>query len=273
MDLASLLLVLLAVSFSFSGQSVDLIFSMYGKSMTNVGGVLKFFAATFLPAGATTLSLYNKCSHPVWPGIQPSSGRPILARGGFMLRPKKAYSIHLPSGWSGRVWGRQDCRFDSAGRGKCATGDCGKGLYCNGAGGAPPATLAEITLGSQDFYDVSLVDGYNLGISIQPFKGSSGKCGYAGCVRDLNDVCPSGLQVRSGSDNKVVACKSACSAFGSPRYCCTGDYGSPQNCKPTSYSKLFKQACPRAYSYAYDDPTSIVTCVGGSYLVTFCPHH
>ncbi|KAK1309356.1 Thaumatin-like protein [Acorus calamus] len=235
-------------------------------------------AQTISPVSSTTISLYNKCSHPVWPGIQPSAGKPILARGGFELRPNQAYALRVPTGWSGRVWGRVGCSFDAAtGRGRCATGDCGGSLYCAGAGGAPPATLAEITLSSggaaADFYDVSLVDGYNLGISIKPFRGT-GNCQYAGCVSDLNMMCPAGLQVRaSASDRRVVACKSACSAFGSPRYCCTGSFGSPQSCKPTTYSRIFKSACPRAYSYAYDDPTSIATCVGGSYLITFCPHH
>ena len=115
------------------------------------------------------------------------------------------------------------------------------------------------------------MDGYNLPISITPFKGS-GKCSYAGCVSDLNTMCPVGLQVRSRDNKRVVACKSACSAFNSPRYCCTGSYGSPQACKPTVYSKIFKTACPKAYSYAYDDPTSIATCTKANYLVTFCPH-
>ncbi|PKI52837.1 thaumatin-like protein [Punica granatum] len=221
---------------------------------------------------ATTITLFNKCPHTVWPGIQPSAGKPILARGGFKLPPKKAYTLHLPALWSGRLWGRHGCTFDVAGRGRCATGDCGGSLYCNGIGGAPPATLAEITLGNdQDFYDVSLVDGYNLGMSITPYKGS-GRCSYAGCISDLNMMCPVGLQVRS-RDNTVVACKSACSAFNSPRYCCTGKFGTPQACKPTAYSRIFKTACPKAYSYAYDDPTSIATCTRGNYVVTFCPRH
>ncbi|PKA49983.1 Thaumatin-like protein [Apostasia shenzhenica] len=229
----------------------------------------------FLAAESTTLALYNKCDEPVWPGVQPTAGKPILARGGFRLLPNQAYSLRLPDGWSGRVWGRQGCSFDSSGRGSCATGDCGGSLYCAGAGGKPPATLAEITLGTsprgQDFYDVSLVDGYNLGISMRPFRGS-GRCAAVGCVSDLNAVCPAGLAVRAGPGNRVVACKSACSAFGSARYCCTGSFGGPAQCKPTAYSRLFKAACPRAYSYAYDDPTSVLTCTGASYLVTFCPH-
>nr|BAE97295.1 thaumatin protein [Silene latifolia] len=198
----------------------------------------------------------NKCGFPVWPGVQPSAGQPVLARGGFMLLPNQAYSMELPNRWSGRVWGRHGCFFDAAGRGHCATGDCGGTLYCAGAGGEPPATLAEITLA----------------ISITPFKAASGSCAPAGCISDLNTMCPAGLQVR-GPRGSVVACKSACSAFNLAKYCCTGTFGSPQTCKPTAYSKIFKAACPRAYSYAYDDPTSIATCTRGNYLVTFCPHH
>ncbi|KAL0012569.1 hypothetical protein SO802_007677 [Lithocarpus litseifolius] len=92
----------------------------------------------------------------------------------------------------------------------------------------------------KDFYDVSLVDGYNLAISITPIKGS-GKCSYAGCVGDLNMMCSVGLQVRSHDNKRVVACESACFAFNSPRYCCTGSFGSPQACKPTAYSRIFSR--------------------------------
>ncbi|KAL6873727.1 hypothetical protein ACP4OV_013809 [Aristida adscensionis] len=229
-------------------------------------------------ASAATLALYNKCAETVWPGIQPSAGKQLLARGGLQLAPGHAASVRLPAGWSGRVWGRQGCAFDAAGRGRCATGDCGGVLYCNGAGGAPPATLAEVTLAAspaaQDFYDVSLVDGYNIPIAMTPFHGSGANCVAAGCVSDLNRVCPAGLAVRGGDGRRVVACRSACAAYNAPQFCCTGpQFGSPQQCKPTAYSRLFKAACPKAYSYAYDDPTSILTCAAGaSYVITFCPH-
>ncbi|KAJ1260547.1 hypothetical protein BS78_10G240900 [Paspalum vaginatum] len=227
-------------------------------------------------ASASTLALYNRCGETVWPGIQPSAGKELLARGGLELAPGRSAAIRLPAGWSGRVWGRQGCRFDASGRGRCATGDCGGALYCNGAGGAPPATLAEVTLASnpsaQDFYDVSLVDGYNVPIAMTPVHGSGARCVPGGCVSDLNRVCPAGLAVRGGG--RVVGCRSACAAFGAPQYCCTGQFGGPQQCKPTAFSRLFKAACPKAYSYAYDDPTSILTCsAGASYVVTFCPHH
>ncbi|CAL9198512.1 unnamed protein product, partial [Musa hybrid cultivar] len=41
------------------------------------------------------------------------------------------------------------------------------------------------------------------------------------------------------------------------------------------YSQLFKAACAAAYSYAYDDVTSTITCAAGTagYIVTFCPSY
>ncbi|KAM0972716.1 hypothetical protein ACFX13_016397 [Malus domestica] len=34
---------------------------------------------------------------------------------------------------------------------------------------------------------------------------------------------------------------------------------------------MFKSACPRSYSYAYNDVTSTFTCSGADYIITFCP--
>ncbi|KAJ3674047.1 hypothetical protein LUZ60_006039 [Juncus effusus] len=126
----------------------------------------------------------------------------------------------------------------------------------------------------KDFYDVSLVDGYNVGIGITAVgripKGSS--CGYAGCVSDVNARCPESLRVTEINKGMTVACKSACDAFQSEQYCCTGAHALPSTCGPTKFSKIFKNACPTAYSYAYDDPTSTFTCQAGTkYLITFCP--
>ncbi|XP_037482180.1 uncharacterized protein LOC119360783 [Triticum dicoccoides] len=94
-----------------------------------------------------------------------------------------------------------------------------------------------------------------------------GSCASAGCAADLNAMCPA--ELRSGGG---AACRSACDAFGRPEYCCSGAYANPGTCRPTSYSQVFKMACPRSYSYAFDDPTSTFTCAGGpDYTVTFCP--
>jgi hypothetical protein len=83
-------------------------------------------------------------------------------------------NVQINDGWGGRFWARTGCNFDGSGQGYCATGDCGNKLECNGAGGVPPASLAEIRLngdGGKDFYDVSLVDGFNVPIQVRKCLG------------------------------------------------------------------------------------------------------
>ncbi|KAL2973926.1 hypothetical protein AAZX31_14G074900 [Glycine max] len=224
-------------------------------------------------ANATVFTLENHCSYTVWPGTLSGNGVAILGGGGFALAPGSAVRLIAPAGWSGRFWARTGCSFDGSGAGKCTTGDCAGGLRCTG-GGVPPVTLAEFTIGSasngnKDFYDVSLVDGYNVGMGVRA-AGGTGDCQYAGCVADVNGVCPAELQVRDGAGS-VVACKSACAAFNTAEFCCTGDHSTPQTCSPTHHSEIFKKACPTAYSYAYDDASSTCTCSGSDYRITFCP--
>lgn len=218
----------------------------------------------------TVFTVVNKCSETIWPGVLTGSGGASLANGGFALTPGQSAPLNAPAGWSGRFWGRTGCNFDSSGAGSCATGDCAHGLMCESAGGVPPVSLAEFTIGGdKDFYDVSLVDGYNVPLSITT-SGGTGDCRTAGCVADLRSSCPAVLSV-GGSDGRVIAFKSACAAFGTPEYCCTGDHSTPQTCSPNQYSQVFKAACPTAYSYAYDDATSTFTCSNADYTITFCP--
>ncbi|TKV94444.1 hypothetical protein SEVIR_9G295000v4 [Setaria viridis] len=225
---------------------------------------------------AATFTFVNRCADTVWPGVLSNAGSPRLEPTGFELAPGAARAVPAPSGWSGRMWARTGCTQDGAtGRLACATGDCGSGAAeCAGAGAAPPATLAEFTLdgsGGLDFYDVSLVDGYNLPVLVETSGGggSTGpaSCAAAGCAADLNAMCPAELRAGGGA-----ACRSACDAFARPEYCCSGAFASPAACRPTAYSQVFKTACPRSYSYAFDDPTSTFTCGGRpDYTVTFCP--
>lgn len=77
--------------------------------------------------------------------------------------------------------------------------------------GVPPASVAEWTLGQNgapDYYDVSLVDGASIPISVVP---SAASCGTASCLVDLNANCPAELQSKDASGT-VVGCKSACLA-------------------------------------------------------------
>uniref|UniRef100_A0A1D1Y842 Thaumatin-like protein 1 n=1 Tax=Anthurium amnicola TaxID=1678845 RepID=A0A1D1Y842_9ARAE len=246
-----------------------------------LAAVLCFLVPIISGVAPATFTFSNNCGYTVWPGLLSGAGSPPLSTTGFSLKEGESRSVSAPSGWSGRFWGRTVCSPDpSSGKFACATGDCGSGaVECSGSGAAPPASLAEFTLdgsGGRDFYDVSLVDGYNLPVLVVPQGvaaaggGGNSTCGTTGCMVDLNGVCPSELRVTTSGEG--VACRSACEAFGTPEYCCSGAYGSPDTCRPTSYSQFFKNACPRAYSYAYDDGTSTFTCpTGTSYLITFCP--
>ncbi|KAG4993895.1 hypothetical protein JHK84_030844 [Glycine max] len=331
--------------------------------------ILSLVAFSFLSdVQSASFKIVNKCRHTIWPGLLSGATSPPLPTTGFTLESGKSRIVKIPKSWSGRIWARTLCGQDSDGKFSCATADCGSGkVQCVG-GAKPPATLAEFTLNGADgldFYDVSLVDGYNLPMLIVAKDGTRGGCSATGCLVDLNGGCPAELRVaRSNGSRGSVACRSACEAFGDPRfccseaystpdiqkllgvrkdgaqlplvnktmmylsrlqsggsspsvaknsfldwarrksqesekgrrnlahpppsllsysegsaceafrspeYCCSGAYGSPATCRPSIYSEMFKAACPRSYSYAYDDATSTFTCSGADYTVTFCP--
>lgn len=83
--------------------------------------------------------------------------------------------------WSGNLFARTGC--DSHGQ-NCKTGECGSPADGNcpaGTGGNPPASLAEFTLSNQsdlsnpsspDYYDISIINGINVGISMEPVAGT-----------------------------------------------------------------------------------------------------
>ncbi|GJY75221.1 thaumatin-like protein 1b [Tanacetum coccineum] len=217
---------------------------------------------------SAVFTIKNNCPYSIAPASLTGSGASVPT--GFELGSGASNTIDVPTPWSGRVWARFECSNDG-GSFHCNSGDCGSGqVGCNGAGGTPPATLAEFTIGGadgKDFFDVSLVDGFNLPLSIVPQDG----CAPTDCPADINAKCPSELAVKNGSGG-TIGCKSACEAFGTPEYCCSGDHNTPDKCPPTDYSRFFKNLCPKAYSYAYDDSTSTFTCkTGANYVITFCP--
>ncbi|GLT89850.1 hypothetical protein SLE2022_078140 [Rubroshorea leprosula] len=242
--------------------------------------ICSFFGLTlvilFSGIHSATLTVKNNCPYTIWPATQTGGGAAQLSNTGFELASQASVSLDTPAPWnSGRLWARTQCSSDSSGRFTCATADCGSGqVACNGAVGALPASLSEFTLasnGGQDFYDVSLVDGFNLPVSITPQGGSGENCTTTSCGVNINANCPSDLVI-TGSNGSIIGCKSACAAFNEPQYCCTGTYNSADTCKATSYSMIFKNKCPQAYSYAFDDSSSTFSCTGSTnYLITFCP--
>ncbi|KAM7253227.1 hypothetical protein ACFE04_025845 [Oxalis oulophora] len=208
-------------------------------------------------------TIINNCKETIWPAVTGEN----FNGDGFALKSGQSMVFNAPVGWtSGRIWGRTGCNFDKDGNGPCQTGACGTTLKCN-ASGKPPISLAEFTLGNLDYYDISLVDGFNLPITLTPVNGK-GNCSVTGCDKDLRLDCPPELAAKS--NGKVVGCRSACDAFNTDAYCCKGVFGNAVTCQASFYSNKFKDACPTAYSYAYDDPSSIRTCSGTDYVVSFC---
>ncbi|PON58335.1 Thaumatin [Parasponia andersonii] len=207
-----------------------------------------FFASTH----AARFDITNSCSFVVWAAAVPGGGR--------QLNPGQTWHLDVSPGTKGaRIWARTGCSFDGAGRGRCQTGDCGGVLECRGYG-QPPNTLAEYSLNQYknlDFFDISLVDGFNVRMDFSP---TSPQCKRGPkCVANINGECPAKLKAPGG-------CNNPCTVFKTDQYCCNSG-----SCGPTDYSRFFKTRCPDAYSYPKDDPTSTFTCPGGTnYKVVFC---
>ncbi|KAF8655160.1 hypothetical protein HU200_061297 [Digitaria exilis] len=213
---------------------------------------------------AATFAFRNNCHVPIYPGVLTNPDRPAFPTSGFMLLPKTAIRYHsVPPNWAGRIWPRHRCVPSGEGGLSCHSGDCAGRLQCSGAGGQAPSTVAEFTLSGhdgKDFYDISNVDGFNIPLQIVP---AGAGCATVTCGADIVRECPPDLEVKA-PDGAKVGCKSGCLAFNTDELCCRGAYGTPDRCRPSGYSQFFKQRCPQAYSYAYDDGSSTFTCPTGA---------
>ncbi|KII91787.1 hypothetical protein PLICRDRAFT_520915 [Plicaturopsis crispa FD-325 SS-3] len=236
-----------------------------------------------------TFTVYNGCPFTIWPAmftdLNAGSAVPAYTTG-WEAAAYTSVSFSVPDNWTaGRIWGRRDCDFSTnPGPNSCLDGGCNGGLVCDThtGTGVPPATVAEFTLsggGTTDNYDVSLVDGYNLPMSVTNNVG----CPVGDCPVDLGPNCPSALQGPYDSSGFPVGCRSACQAGLSPDPanspdCCTGDHNTAATCPPSGvdYYSYFKNSCPNSYVYAYDESsgTALWTCdasKGADFTVTFCP--
>ncbi|KAK1663862.1 hypothetical protein QYE76_052032 [Lolium multiflorum] len=129
---------------------------------------------------------------------------------------------------------------------------CGGVLACTD-NGQPPISLAEFKIGqgqTDDFFDISLVNGFNVPMDFLPVPTQGGPWCSKGprCAANITAHCPTELQAPGG-------CNNACIASGT------------SNCEPTTYSGFFEQMCPDAYN-SYNG----FTCpTGTNYQVIFCP--
>ncbi|KAF8763021.1 hypothetical protein HU200_008870 [Digitaria exilis] len=140
--------------------------------------------ACFTAGGnAATFTMKNNCGYPVWPAATPVGG-------GRQLSPGQTWTLEIPPGTSsGRIWGRTGCTFNGD-RGHCNSGDCAGALSCK-LSGQPPLTLAEFTIGgtgggggagaNNDYYDISVIDGYNLPMDFSCSNGITIHCREPRC--------------------------------------------------------------------------------------------
>jgi hypothetical protein len=138
-----------------------------------------------------TLTVVNNCPYPVWSGIQAMPGQLQARRpGGRRLLSHAALPQVLPGVGPPLVWphlGAHGLR----GRRRAAplaTGDCGgaalvrRGARDAGAGEPPHSN-------DQTSYDVSVVDGFNVGLPVTPHEGHD-NCPVLTCRKNLTETCP-----------------------------------------------------------------------------------
>ncbi|CAE5963653.1 unnamed protein product [Arabidopsis arenosa] len=228
------------------------------------------------PAMSKSFKIENKCEYTIWPATY--GYKRSLETTGFVLEKGETRTIKAPPSWTGRFWGRTICSTNSTGAFSCATGDCASGkIKCLG-NPIDPTTVAEFNLASYsdvDYYDVNVINGYNLPLLVTP---ENKNCRSTGCVVDMNETCPSELMVNSNSlrSHHPIACMTTCQRYQLPELCCVGLSSGmvvpPGICKRTIYSRTFNQACPSAYSYIYDFDNSSFTCpYFSNFVITFCP--
>jgi len=236
-------------------------------------------SAQFVPR---TFTIKNYCNEDIYVASN------IPSHTGFQLKSHKSTSFVIASSWSGRLWGQSGCNFSSNGTliGECST--CPDGAQC---------TLTEFTLGSMDFYDVSLVDGFTVPTSVwtdAPVpRPRLYDCGNITCDFDLKK-CPPELVILN-SDKSFKTCGNICGMVTNSTQvaafpilgqvhdqvliCCgtrntsiCGPDTWPMSSLGINYYQAFKQQCNTSYVYPDDDSTSTFTCtLNANYSIVFCP--
>lgn len=248
-----------------------------GAAGTNSGAPDSGFAvgdfSKAMPIGDQTLPrkiyILNSCSYDIWTFTQLKPGNTFPNNNApLMIAAGELQVVGASSGLTGRIWPRSEC-----------TGT-GNNVKCAQTGND---TLAEFTLNAgkkSDWYDISLVDGFTIPLSIiqldAPWTadpsyvpggklGADGQCGSPVCAVDLDKNCPASQQKKDSMGN-VVECENGQSS--------NGGQGS------TPVTLYMKMGCPTSYTYPYDDPQSLFTCpcveqnggVGAKdYEIVYCP--
>lgn len=269
-------------------------------SSSAVATATRAAAASPAGGGAALLTVKSNCAFPVWLQAMSNHGAPPVPPGDVVVSLPQRGASHayaaLPAAWAGRFWPRLGCANPNGT--DCASGEAVP--PCPPRGCEPPAdTKFEFNFASSStWFDVSLVDGYSLGVAIAPSRQDpSSGCVATQCALSLAD-CPANETLGLGSlrvpgaRGGVVQCLSPCKRWNWPAplgmgrpedsapgvdLCCPTPPVSPAQCRggpvvDTEYVRLVHRECPSAYAYAYDDAAGLHTCPSGTtFEVTLCP--
>ncbi|KAH0930777.1 hypothetical protein HID58_016504 [Brassica napus] len=187
---------------------------------------LLLFLASHLSVSVTSRSftIENKCDYTIWPATYNYQGS--VDTTGFILEKGEKRTINTTSSWIGYLWGRTLCSRDSStGYFSCITGDCDSGNIECSKEGVPPATLAEFNLasdGGNDYYDVSVINGYNVPVLVTP---ENGLCKSIGCDIDIKKTCPTELWIPDIRSNDPYACRTSNNRIPSTKKTGAGEKG------------------------------------------------
>ncbi|KAH7098505.1 Osmotin, thaumatin-like protein, partial [Auriculariales sp. MPI-PUGE-AT-0066] len=243
----------------------------------------EFFATPLHWTCTVTEDRKNECNLSIWPVVLGLSGAQLGGTTGWEAHAGTSLALQVPDQWTGRIWVRVSLhshfRPGQDGDSTCESGGCSDGLICKSNFGGPPASLIELTTSDQmDYYDVSLMDGYNLPVRVLPDDST---CSPAECLVNMLPSCPVELQTRNAV-GATVACMSSCYAKldanpTNSSNCCSGSFTTPDMCTTdgVKYYTYFHGNCPSVYASAFDDRTwnnALHTCNKKSgFTVSFCP--
>jgi hypothetical protein len=170
----------------------------------------------------------SNCAQPIW--IAHSDN--LAADQNTMLAQYAFVDYDIPAAGlaSVRLWPKLGC--DATGH-ACSVGDNGEGggTPCGPTGCEPPfdskfeVTFADTATSVQSYYDLSLVDGYTLPLSVTPLGAgaNTGSCTASDCSTLTPDSCPAseqdGLDLRvpdPADASKTIACLAPCKAWNYP---------------------------------------------------------
>jgi len=230
-----------------------------------------------------TITFNNTCAQDVYVSL---GGNPQPGGGGFRLNAHATNKLTVAgTTCCARIWVSTGCTF----------GSNDKPTSCKSGWNDGQNTLFEFTWGSNDFYDISLVDAWNVGIDVTtvgPTDKNGYHCNDIPCDKFTVANCPDELKILNG-DGSFRSCVSSCAAInnqtqvnkypilaqnkaGISKCCneqpdtpCDVNSGWPVSSNGLNYYQVFKKYCPSSYVWPYDDKTSTFTCnERPSYIMT-----